>query len=555
MPKSKKMASWPPHTQSRIYWYSDEEKVPENLKGGALPSQSYVDELHKKDQSEQTKRLKSTRIFTNLPEAFFDSYLTVQTSDTPFMFPKLGENKNITIRECLKKHDEFANASGRLHPSRWQQLGWTSQKAYDSWLDSSMLFAFSHCNHYCTVDRIFDADEARNETDSPTFHFKQTPTDAPHKKTNIYSVTGFEYRGFKTTPSSSIESTLPDVKAHSKITMQQILLAAKQTDTTDIVLIPFGMGVFIKGLKQEGQIKEAMIQGMQQALSEYDGPPVKIQCCGSPEYFRQLAQAKNANIRIIDRCGEDAYTVANDIQDRGDELGEIEDNDNERTLKSMLINAGDNDWTALLDPTKTPGQYYKGHTLYFSTSDEYYALVTDFAYYSIQNLKRLFGDLLEAKKITQLGNLENRYQPDLSKSGLFATSPIQANADFVNYFGSHQQLGLFNEYLNKRAEKYAVKDFFSNLIAFVLGCFGYQTDQALRESYIHDLQKQSQTYFNNSADRHEKEQLEAKIKHGLTHFPPRSQPGKQGYDDSLHALLTQFKRSIEQPDPSLSKQP
>lgn len=430
---SKTVAHWPPskepnaHNQ-RIYWYANGNKIPEKLIGRELPARAIVQQQQNLSRADLSQLLDSTRLFINLPGKFFQSYLTIQNSTNPIHFPAIMQNKNVSVRDCMNRHPAFASANGPLNPRHWKQLGWGSKRAYNEWLDSSMLFAFSHCNHYCAATRLIDADRERNLAEQgAAFHFKQySPAELANnpKKTHIFSVTGFEYRGFVEKGEATISSTIPKAKYHSQLTMEQILLAAETTETTDIILIPFGMGVFIKGCKEEKQIRTAMMEGMVDALKAYDGRPVTMHCCGWPDFYKELAAANNPKIRFIDGTGYDAYTLANHIQDQGDEKNEMEsipdafqEKYRPRQLKSMLINAGDNDWTALLENTKVPGQFSLGHSLYHQTSDEYYALITNFALYSIQNLLAVFKNLFTTHKIIQLTNLENKNTVDLDSSG------------------------------------------------------------------------------------------------------------------------------------------
>jgi hypothetical protein len=432
-----RISPWPPNQKSRVYLDSTGKQIPSNLTGKSLPAKTFVSEQHKLPIDRKKKLLGSTKLFINLPPAFFQAYLSIQMSDKPIKLPKINQNKNISVRECLSKHSAFAGSAGPLHPENWQNLGWASAEAYDKWLDSSMLFAFSHCNHYCSAIRVIDEQKVNDNSD--TFYFientKKELEESP-KRTNIYTVTGFEYRCFTESSSKTIESTLPEVLYHSALTMNQILLAAQATQTTDIVMIPFGMGVFIQGNKYEKQIKETMMQGIIAALKDYKGPPVKLHCCGWPDFFKQLESASNPLIQVLDKTGKDAYTVANYIQDIGDEQHGYEEgydvNIAPRKLKSMLINAGDNDWTALLDQGKVPGQFSDGHTLYHSTSDEYFALVTNFAFYSVQNLIHLLKDLVATKKIEQLTNLENSLEPDLVNMNTTSSFFGQSAAKSIN---------------------------------------------------------------------------------------------------------------------------
>lgn len=438
-PMTKLIAKWPPKLEgaddAHVYWDAAGHKIAHTQTGASLPSKAFVE--HAQLQSKEKKRpsLDSVKLFTNLPTTFFQKYLDIQTGATPFDLPKIAQNKNVTLRSCFNKHAAFASEAGELHPSHWQALGWDSQEAYEDWLDSSMLFAFSHCHHYCSALRIFDVDKNRmaNEAGS-AFHFKEYTAaeiqDKP-RRTNIYSVTGFEFRNFKEQGEDTVEAMLPGVQAHSTISMQQILAAAQDTNTTDIVLIPFGMGVFIKNHPKEAEIRAAMMKGLVDGLKTYKGPAVTIHYCGPETLYAQLNQEQYPNIKLIHQANTDAYTLANDIQDRGDDHHEMTTDESPRVLKSMLINAGDNDWTAVLDKTREPGQCYQGHTLYDQTSDERFALLSDFSFHSIQNVKESFDGF----------PLENIKHCQAAKPSL-APAPIQAS--FLIELLSHPGMSVFS---------------------------------------------------------------------------------------------------------------
>ncbi|MCH9764066.1 MAG: hypothetical protein K0U24_07595 [Gammaproteobacteria bacterium] len=321
---------------------------------------------------EDQRLLESVRLFTHLPPAFFAAYLNVQASTDsklkPITLPTIMQDKSETLCSYFNAHESFNRDSGPLHTSKWEALGRASQAAYEAWLDESMLFAFSHGLHYCEAPQILDAELEKNQPSldpKAKFYFKALTSPENTPKTNILSVTGFEFRNYTGNPTEQLAA----VKEHSKKTMQQILMAAEATQTTDIVFIPYGMGVFLPGGARGEALKNEMLDGMSQALKAYTGTPVKLHCCAF--YERLLADGSNRLIEFEDQSGKDAYVLANTIQDAPEQS------------KSMLINAGDNDWTAMLDVKAKPGQFSNGHTLYHSTSDEYYGLVTAFSHASI----------------------------------------------------------------------------------------------------------------------------------------------------------------------------
>ncbi len=400
-----RIAPWPPKQNNRTYLYSTGEKIPPKLTGSDLPAKGFVNFQQLYSNSEKIKLLESVQLFTNLPLPFYKAYLAIQMSDNPFDFSESHQNKNISVRECISQHPTFT--AGPLHPDNWQLLGWVSEEAYQSWLDSLMLFAFSHCTHYCSATRLID--ERKKNNDKKMFYFIQKTEEEllnSPKQINIFTVTGFNYSNFKVSANSTIESTLLDVYRHSSLTMNQILRVAEETKTTDIVLSPFGLGAFIEVVhKHEKKLKEFIMQGLLAGLKSYQGPPVTIHCCGPADFYKTLLSASNPLIHILDKTDKDPYTVANYVQDLGDENRtyekEYDSRIGPRPIKSMLINDGDAIWTALLDREKKPGLFSDNKTLYNSLLDEYLALVTNFAFYSIQNLMKVF-DLVTSNKIVQI---------------------------------------------------------------------------------------------------------------------------------------------------------
>jgi hypothetical protein len=404
------LAQWPPKRESRAYyWANGTEISPKSYPtksgkpddrpspiGAELPSNGLLSLLKQLEENKSINQhfyqplLKTSLFFTNLPAAFWAAYLSVQySSGKPILsFPTLGKNKNRTVIECIA--DTPAYKEGLLHISNWQTLGWNSEDEYNKWLKTTVQFAFTHCCPYLSVPRIFDVD--KNKSPKDKVHFKQVFKDLDHviqkkhKLTHIFSVKGFEYRRFE----GNWAETLAQVQEHSRLTMLHILTTAEKTDTTDIVWIPYGMGVFIRNLLCEEEVKKATFAGMREALASYKGKYVTLHCCA---FLEKLTNGiNNPSINFQDKTGLDAYTIANDIQDRGDDLGEREklpnNTGNPRKLKAMLINAADDDWTAALDPDAIPGQYFRGHDLYQETSDEYFGLLTAFPVFSIQRHMR-----------------------------------------------------------------------------------------------------------------------------------------------------------------------
>jgi hypothetical protein len=377
-------ASWPPLQEEREYYTDKNEPINSRTRGAHLaPQKKYLAALSQ--SPEDQKLLESIRLLTNLPAAFFAAYLNIQVSRAPIALPTIMQDKSETVRSYFNVHGSFNRDDGALHLSKWKALGWASQTAYEEWLDESMLFAFSHCLHYCEAPRIFDADLEKNQPSldpKAKFYFKALASPESAPKTNILSVTGFEFRHYTGNPMEQLKA----VKEHSKRTMQQILMAAEATQTTDIVFIPYGMGVFLPPGARGEALKNEMLDGMSEALKTYTGAPVKLHCCAF--YERLLAGGSNSLIEFEDQSGKDAYVLANAIQDAPGKS------------KSMLINAGDNDWTAVLDSKAKPGQFSDGHTLYDPTSDEYYGLVTAFSHASIIRLHAAYSKDQFQDKIT-----------------------------------------------------------------------------------------------------------------------------------------------------------
>ncbi|VEB34939.1 Uncharacterised protein [Legionella sainthelensi] len=110
----------------------------------------------------------------------------------------------------------------------------------------------------------------------------------------------------------------------------------------------------------------------------------------------------------------------------------------------------------------------------------------------------------------------------------------------TKYFGKQS---IFENYLQERANTFWFKDFLSSMASFALGCIGYKTEAQLRQNYLDELQISLQVYQENSCEKNTKK-LFQKINYGLTQFSPRSKVGKEGYDSSLHAKLSEFKKEL-----------
>ncbi|VEG91529.1 hypothetical protein [Legionella spiritensis] len=139
-----------------------------------------------------------------------------------------------------------------------------------------------------------------------------------------------------------------------------------------------------------------------------------------------------------------------------------------------------------------------------------------------------------------------------------ASQTFQEKTDAIatHYFSYEENS--FNDYLQKRAATFWLKDFFSHLLAMGLGCLGYKTDAQERAEYIDEL-NDAFTDYREAPDgikalehvRGEttnKKYLLNLIDYGLSHFSSRTEPGEEGYEASLASKLTAFKTDMEEAD-------
>ncbi len=110
----------------------------------------------------------------------------------------------------------------------------------------------------------------------------------------------------------------------------------------------------------------------------------------------------------------------------------------------------------------------------------------------------------------------------------------------AKYFGAKS---IFDNYLQERANTFWFRDFISSIASFALGCIGYKTEAQLRQDYLNELQTTLQVYQENSCESSTKN-LFQKINYGLSQFSPRHKAGEEGYDKSLHAKLSEFKKEV-----------
>ena len=358
---------------NREYFLLDGRTIPPKHTGQDLESKKWAEEA----MSHFENPLASLRIYTDLPKEFFEEFLRVQYSSDPIRFPKMQEDKNLSVLSCMKKHSSFGG--GVLAIKNWKSLGWHSEKDYQQWLNSSMLTAFSGTLHYCSAVRRFNF--VPREKENIDF-FEENDCKKENKLINILSVAAFEYRNMrygKDRPFNSVKETVREIQKHAQKIMAGILKVANDTGTTNVLIIPFGMGVFLPDDQEsKNKVQNAMYTGMKQALAAYNGSKITIHSCGFRGFYENLfSNTSNPKITVEDKKGLDAYSLANSLEDSG--------------KNSMIVNAGDNDWTAGLNSRRLPGQCFLGHTLYNSTADEYLGLMTSFSFFSIERAITAFG--------------------------------------------------------------------------------------------------------------------------------------------------------------------
>ncbi|NDH09101.1 MAG: hypothetical protein EBY16_05705 [Gammaproteobacteria bacterium] len=367
MKEIKELAAWKlngRYLTGRSYLNLDREMIGDSLVGSELPAHQRADALASGVESEYAKSsIQSARIFTSLPKEFISQLLQIQQGEHPIKFPTIKMNKLPSVGHCIRE----SSSNDILAVNNWNRLGWKNQQDYDNWLATPMLFAFSGTAHYCSAPRVFDFSGKEYGVDI----FQELPAAAPVQSTNILSIAGFEFRNFE----GRYEETYEGVKAYSSHIMQLILGAANETNTLNVVLIPFGMGVFLpQDRLYNSALKQHMLDGWIQALNEYNGENISLYCCLLPgQYDEILRRLNNSKISLIDTSGVDAYGLTNHLQNKGQ--------------NTFMVNAGDHDWIMSLEPNRNPGQCGKYHTLYHSTSDEYLSLMTLFSFFSIRNMQ------------------------------------------------------------------------------------------------------------------------------------------------------------------------
>jgi hypothetical protein len=394
-------ATWPPK-QNRIYYDSNLTRIPPETKGQNLATYQFV--RSQKGNEDVLRRLnQDTEIYTDLPKKFLETFFTVQQSSNPIKFPRMQRDKYITVRECMQHHNSFKK-NGQLAIDQYQTLGWSTQKAYENWLDLLVGFAFN-CLHVCKVQLCYicDNDYDDNDYDDKNVFWaideKQMLSDDNCSSICIVSLKGLEFRNFgKKTKTAkkwwdgaeviSIDELLPDIRHYTEKMIASLLMICDKNEITDCVKIPEGLGVFLSGLtnSQQQKVREARIKGTCDALKNYTGKKINFHVCGFFKEFRGQ-EIRNDKITLVDQTGRDALVIAAGIQVKGDKKEPAFPNDNTdcRVKKSLLVNAGDADWMVLFDPRRAPGQCAAHHNLYQQTSDEYYSLMSTFQLCSVQN--------------------------------------------------------------------------------------------------------------------------------------------------------------------------
>ncbi len=131
---------------------------------------------------------------------------------------------------------------------------------------------------------------------------------------------------------------------------------------------------------------------------------------------------------------------------------------------------------------------------------------------------------------------------NLSQSRKEQNSPI--NLLISKYFGQQTRAqsnvgGIFGGYLHERSKTYALKDYFSQCLACLFGCFGYQTEAQERENYLGELL----TCLHNLQDIADVADVREKILQGKDTFSPRNEAGKD-YLCSLSCKLSRLEKEL-----------
>jgi len=307
------------------------------------------------------------RFYSDLPHNFVKKLLEIQVGPHPITFPGIGKDKSQAIGIYMYEHIR-TQPSLPLNPAYWEALGWQSEAAYRAWMAKPLLSFSEGAVHVFNARRIFDS---RSRPDGSVAF--STDTSPEPKYTKIISVVGAECRGL----SQKVEPEIFQARAYKN--MSALLTVSNAEKISNLVIIPFGLGVFLYPPKGCGNdletIKSKTIDGMAQAIRDYQGPPMTLHICGWPSFAKALSGYGNPRITFVNNTGHDAYTVANHLTDRG--------------LNAAATSGGDDEWMLIKPQESNPGQYANNHTLSFKTSDEYAALLYEFEIASMKNIHSL----------------------------------------------------------------------------------------------------------------------------------------------------------------------
>lgn len=134
------------------------------------------------------------------------------------------------------------------------------------------------------------------------------------------------------------------------------------------------------------------------------------------------------------------------------------------------------------------------------------------------------------------------------------------NIVYFKYFiNDVDSKSVFGNYLYERAHTFWFRDFLSSVAALTLGIFGYKTESACREEYIHELQTVFVAYQNAESSEELDANFEillAKINSGMKQFRPRAIDS----DASLQSKLAKFELEVrvmhhdERIDPTIERE-
>jgi hypothetical protein len=97
---------------------------------------------------------------------------------------------------------------------------------------------------------------------------------------------------------------------------------------------------------------------------------------------------------------------------------------------------------------------------------------------------------------------------------------------------------MLDDYLQQRNQTYWLRDYFSNMAALTLGCFGYRSEFSQRNQYIDELKSNLDNYVKNKVSY---EQVIKIINDGISKFKPRSAQSNHSLQYQLLSLKQQIK--------------